>query len=251
MSSAPTVSAIILAHAEGIMANISIHSLEAAARHFESAGHAVECIAVLDRPDAATKDVFASLPETWSVFETDFGDQGKARNEAVKRASGAFVAFLDADDLWSFNWLERGFAICNEDPRIIAHPQFNYFFGANNNVLIMRDQTDPAFDPKFLRYANYWDALSMARRETYLEFPFCDREIARGFAFEDWHWNCVTLEGGYVHRVVPRTVHFKRRRVESQTLIASRSGALVRPTRLFSYDWTYRAPDALPASAER
>ncbi len=234
------ISAILTAHHEGALAGMSLHSLLDAVARAEESGLKCEILIVLDRPDAPTAEMFAEAESRgWRVHEVDFGDQGKTRNHAVTLSKGRYIAFLDGDDLWSENWLVEAYRMCETDPgRIIAHPEVDWFFQENNNLFFHVDQTDPAFDPSVLRFVNCWDALCMAPREAHERFPYCDRDIDTGFAFEDWQWNCETLEAGYVHRVVPDTIHFKRRRKNSQTMKASARKALVRRTALFSYDWT-------------
>lgn len=235
----PHIAAVITAHNEGVMAGLSLKSYLDCIAHAEAGGLSVEKLIVLDRANTATRDVFADAAQYGAtVLETDFGDQGKARNAAVEQSIAKYVAFLDADDLWSYNWLLEAYRLCETDPgRIIAHPEFNWFFQGSNNIYVKADQTDPNFSYEFLRVANYWDALCLAPRCAYTDFPLYDRDIRGGFAFEDWHWNCVTVEAGFVHRVAMDTIHFKRRRDLSQTLLASSTRALMRPTELFNYAW--------------
>ena len=239
------ISTILTAHREGMLAGISLHGTLNAMRLAEENGISCELIIVLDRPDDITREMFLSAPsESWRVEEVDWGDQGMARNHAVSLATGSHVAFIDADDLWSENWLVEAWKLCGKDPaRIIAHPEVDWFFQENGNLFFHVDQTDPAFDPLILRFVNCWDALCMAPRKACLEIPFPSRDIGMGFAFEDWQWNCETLERGYVHRVVPDTIHFKRRRRVSQNVHASGRRALVRRTALFRYDWTPSGQD--------
>ena len=235
----PDISAIMTAHHEGALAGISLHSMLDAIERAREAGISCEMLIVMDRPNEATREMFSEAEENgWRLAEVDFGDQGKARNHAVTLAEGDFIAFNDADDLWSENWLVEAFGLCRTDPqRIIAHPEVDWFFQENNNLFFHVDQTDPAFDPAILRFINCWDALCMAPRKAYEDHPFCDRDMETGFAYEDWQWNCETLENGYVHRVVPDTIHFKRRRKDSQTMKASARKALVRRTAMFDYSW--------------
>jgi hypothetical protein len=126
--------------------------------------------------------------------------------------------------------------MCASDPgRIIAHPELDWVFNHQCYVLFHADQTDPEFDLAFLRIGNYWDAMCMAPREAYARHRFGRRAVADGFAYEDWHWNIDTLTSGFVHRVVPETVHFKRRREGSQTREAFGNQCLTRPSPFYDY----------------
>lgn len=237
------ISAVITAHREGTMAGVSLRSLISAVAVAREAGLVVEILVVLDDPNDTTRAVFADcVDDGISVLEVSFKDQGLVRNYAVGVSKGRYIAFLDGDDLWGENWLPTAFDMCqSEAGKIIAHPELDWFFGASNNLFFHADQTDPGFDPAFLRFGNYWDALCLAPREAYERHPYSHREVQQGYAYEDWLWNIETLDDGFVHRVVPGTIHFKRRRNGSQTMIASGSKTLTRPHRFFSYEWSSTA----------
>jgi len=237
--SRPDVTAIITAHAEGPLVGLSLRSMLDAVDHARAAGATVELLAVLDNPDAATREAFAEAAgHGFRLVETSYADQGRVRNEAVGEATGEHVAFLDGDDLWSENWLTDALAVCRTDPgRVIAHPELDWIFDGSSMLAFFPDQLDPAFEPASLRVANAWDALCVAPIEAYRDHPFSRRAIADGYAFEDWHWNMETLASGYVHRLVPETVHFKRRRAGSQFTQARANRSLPRATDLLSYAW--------------
>lgn len=234
----PDISAIITAHREGAMLGLSLNSFMEAIREAENGGLTVEKLIVLDRANDATR---AMLPQSgksdFIIREVDYGDQGAARNLAVEVCSGEYIAFLDGDDLWSYNWLTKAHQVCLTDSSMIAHPEFNWFFDNSNRILIKADQDGCAYDEEFLRFGNFWDAMCMAPREAYTRYPFCARAVSSGYAYEDWYWNCETVEAGYRHRVVPDTVHFKRRRQMSQTLEAASNNVSVRPNALSRYSY--------------
>ena len=66
----------------------------------------------------------------------DEGDLGRVRNALVPQTAGGFIAFLDADDLFSENWLADGLdtltAAERPGERIIAHPEVNIIFDGGN-----------------------------------------------------------------------------------------------------------------------
>lgn len=238
--SSSDITAVITAHREGLLAGPSLRSLLDAVNTARDAGLSVETIAVLDDPDDATRTMFASAEE-WGVRvdEVSCRDQGLARNHAVSLAHGAQLAFLDGDDLWSENWLVAAHEVCHQG-QVIGHPEADWFFGAVESVFFPVDQRDPAFDPSYLRIGNIWDAMCMAPRRAYAEIPFAPRDIDGGFAYEDWHWNMETVAGGFEHRVVPGTVHFKRRRAGSSYAKASANRSTTRHSAVLDYEWAAR-----------
>jgi hypothetical protein len=141
--------------------------------------------------------------------------------------------------LWSDNWLVLAHRLCAAEPDItVAHSEFNVVFGGEQTMWWHIDSRDPAFDPDFLRYNNCWDALSFAARAIYETYPFAATERRHGFGHEDWHWNCLTFGAGIDHRPVKETVHFKRRRKNSQLALNDAALSIPRMTPLASYGWT-------------
>lgn len=232
------ITAIITAHREGIMLGSTIRSfMECVTYTEEHLDVNIEKLLVLDSADTFTKEVAETcLDKGFVIFETEFKDQGLARNFAIEKSNGRYIAFLDGDDLWSYNWLVEAFKLCELDQgKIIAHPEYNWFFEMNNNIFMHVDQDEEYFDPDFLRFGNYWDALSLTPKEIHEKIPFCERNVEEGTAYEDWYWNILTFLEGFKHKVALNTIHFKRRREGSQTLQASKNKTLPLPNKHFKY----------------
>jgi len=231
--------AVLTAHSEGVLAGPSIISFEQAIDEARNMGLAVDGLIVLDRPTAATRLQFSGAQARHRVIETDLGDPGLARNAAVDAACSEFVSFLDADDLWSRNWIWRAHALCADDPRfVVAHSEVNVIFGKVRQMWWHVDSRAPGFDPTYLRTGNYWDAMSFGARTIYRRHPFVPNDLRRGFGHEDWHWNCVTLAAGIDHRPVEGTVHFKRRRNGSQMALCDAVDAMPWINPLTSFGWS-------------
>lgn len=225
------ISIILTAHTEGILAGATIQSLLAAKADFESNHRgATEIIAVLDNSDSATKEIISSLLDgIGAIVFSSHSDPGLARNEGISRASGRFSTFLDADDLWSRNWLTDAWATAAAGDDCIYHSHCNIIFGKERNIWWHVDSESALFDPLYMNWANYWDALTFAKTEIYRRVPFRANDLKMGFGHEDWHWNRATLAASIRHRPVPKTIHFKRRRTTSQMTAVAKADCVVWP----------------------
>jgi glycosyltransferase involved in cell wall biosynthesis len=232
------ITVILNVHDEGLLAGPSINSFEAAIAHAQAQKLSVESIVVLDRPDALTLSVFENLGTRHKLIVADVGDLGLARNTGVLAAKGDYIAFLDGDDLWGFQWLAAAHDFCSRSPiEVIAHCEVNVMFGETNHFWWHVDSEHPKFDFEYLRINNYWTALSFASRKIYLEFPYQKNDLSGGYGFEDWHWNCQTLQAGIAHRPVPNTVHMVCKSSASLSIRSVAHDVMVRPIELTRYSW--------------
>lgn len=255
------VTLAITAHDETVVAGPSMESAERACLMAEAEGFTVERVIALDAPTPDCREFFRQPAfSNWTVEELAEADLGHARNEIVRRAQGRWIAFLDADDLFSENWLAEACRILAERGddagSAIVHPEMNWIFDQANSVFLKTADDDPLFTPYYFVVANYYDALCVAPRDVYLRFPFADRDLERGFAYEDWQWGIETMAGGCRHLVAPDTIVFKRRREGSQNVNAARRRVLFRPLeslavgRLGSLSGVPRRPLEAPVEPE-
>jgi glycosyltransferase involved in cell wall biosynthesis len=213
----PHISIIITAHREGLIAGVTAQSAQAAVRQAEKAGLSHEIIVVLDRADFVTANILKSAFGADAKFlETNEGDPGLARNRGIEHAKGVCATFLDADDLWSENWLVEAWRLIESRPLFVAHSACNMIFGNQRHLWWHVDSESSLCDLDYLNWMNYWDAMSFARTDIYRRYPFQKNDLELGFGHEDWHWNAWTLAEGIHHKPVARTMHFKRSRSGSQ-----------------------------------
>ena len=214
------LSIILPLHREGLLLGPTIHSLAEAIATARDGGVQTELIAVLDRADRLTEAVLHQALQDGAldarILRTDLGDPGQARNHGIGAAAGKVTALVDGDDLVSGNWLLDGWKAQMARPDVIWHSDCNMVFGSERLLWWHVDSEGPLFDPDYLAWLNYWDAMSLAATAIYRQHPFRANDLALGFGHEDWHWNRVTLAAGHSHRPVPGTMHFKRRRPGSQ-----------------------------------
>ena len=230
---------VITGHREGRVAVASLRSFAIAIADAEACGLRVEALYYLDNPDDLTREMFKRYARSSSqIVELSLADQGLVRNAAVDRAGGRLTAFLDGDDLWARTWLSTAVAFLRAQPgRVIAHPQYNYFFESTATIFCHQDEEEASFDLDLLRVVNYWDALCVCETQLYRDFPFSKRAMDDGWAYEDWFWNCETVAAGVRHKIVPNTILFKRRQKLSQTIRASTNKSRIRVNPLSSYSF--------------
>lgn len=233
------ITAILTAHSETVLAGPSMQSADAAIAAAEAAGFTVERLIGLDNATDACRaffeqDAFAA----WRRVEMAFKDQGKARNALAREAAGRWIAFLDADDLWSENWLAEAARHLAEagEAKVIVHPELNWIFEKQASILAKTPQDDPLMLPHYLYFANYYDALAMAPRAAHVDHPYADRDLGAGFALEDLQWNIETMAAGWRHVVATDTIIFKRRREMSQNIRASQRAAVIRDLEVMRID---------------
>lgn len=231
------ISVVITAHHEGRLAHRTMRSLFRTQEHAAERGLTVETVVVLDTPDEATTRYFSSYENRPDIFisNADCGDLGLSRNHGIRLSSGEYIAILDADNLFCENWLYDAFRhleSCATD--IIAHPEYQMVFEAQNFAFRQISSTDAAFEVSNLIEYNYWDAVCMARKEVFLKHPYESTTGTEGFGYEDWHWNCETVADDIAHHVVPGTVHFMRMKKSGSLLTYTRGTyRLIRPSKLF------------------
>ena len=117
-------------------------------------------------------------------------------------------------------------------------------FGAHAAYCWQVDQTERYFDKNALLYTNMWTSWNVAYRHVYEQCPYVKtRVFDTGFGHEDWHWNCETISRGYIHRLVPRTIGFYRRKKRSLVTIQASAEAVIPPSQLFNSKIWLQGPE--------
>ena len=233
---ARSVSVVVTAHREGLLAWPSLQSLDRAVRFVRDRGHVVEIIVTLDQADAATRAVVLSWAEPEvTVLTCEVGDPGLARNLAVASAKCEFIAFLDSDDLWGENWLAAALEAATADPRdIVWHSEVSIYFGGENYIFRNIDMEAEDFKLDSLLFSNYWSCLFFCSTERMRRTKFGPTDRGKRLGHEDWAWHRDSILDGAIHKVVKGTGHFVRlKTVNSVNKNNAFARVMPRPTRLF------------------
>jgi glycosyltransferase involved in cell wall biosynthesis len=224
---------IVTAHNETLVCGPTMKAADLAVEAARAAGHTVQAIIALDNATPETTEYFSQPDfDHWERWVMHEGDLGRVRNALVPRTSGRFIAFLDADDLFSENWLADGIAALKaaeeRGKSVIVHPEVNVIFDGGKYLLQNVDQDSPLFTPHFLYVRNAYDSLCMSPRDAHLEVPYVHRDIPNGLSYQDWQFAIETMSRGWKHVVVPDTIIFKRRRDVSLVTESNTRKSIVR-----------------------
>jgi len=224
---------VVNGHKEGHYILPTLSSTLKAFLYAKEQGYSCEYLIALDNPDEITEKICRDFAQKHKakILMLDVKDLGLARNEAARAARGEYVVYMDGDDMMTDNWITQGIRTGREyGPDVVMHPAMNYIFGNGDTYIYLhRDMEDPEFSLAALIIENYWTALSMARRDLYLKYPYDKNALKQGLAYEDWSWNALTIANGVKHKIVHDTAHFIRRKPSGSLLQQTvESGALPR-----------------------
>ena len=126
--------------------------------------------------DDDTADIAKGFGDQLKYFKSEeLLSLGAARNEAIKKANGDYVAFLDSDDLWENNKLEKQVDVLNTHPDVgMVMTNVKNLDMLRNRVQKYKETEDKLFDFESF-VSNYAFCLSsfMVRRKCFDELTFC------------------------------------------------------------------------------
>jgi glycosyltransferase involved in cell wall biosynthesis len=232
---------IVTAHDETAVCGPTMRAADLAVEVARARGYTVQTIICLDAPTEDTSTYFRQPHfDHWQRRVMNERELGRVRNALVPECDGRYIAFLDADDLFSENWLAEGVAALDaaagRSERAIAHPELNVIFDGAKSVLLNIDQTSPLFTPHYLYFRHYYDSLCMAPREAHLECPYVTRDVPNGLSYQDFQFTIETLGAGWRHVVVKDTIIFKRRRDFSLVTESNSRKSVVRALPVMAID---------------
>ena len=140
---APTVSVVIPTY------NRSKMLVEAVESALQQTRPPDEIIVTDDGSTDDTEQVVARYGGKLRYIQQENSGPAAARNNGIRKASGDFIAFLDSDDLWVKDRLERQFAALEQ------YPELDFIFG-----LEAKFTAEQQFDGCEIKDRNVWEKLN-------------------------------------------------------------------------------------------
>jgi glycosyltransferase involved in cell wall biosynthesis len=234
------ISVVVPAHHEQELSHRTMRSIWRTIHHAAGYGVSCEVLVVLDRPDEETRRYFTKHQPDVRLLEVDYGDAGPTRNHGVREARGRFVSFIDADDLYSREWLYRVYQAAQAHATMDAvfHSEYMVFFEKEHLIRRNLSTLQPEFEVLKLLEHWHWQPTVLLDRRLALRHPFCQCPVKSGYGYEDWHWFCELIAGGAEIIPVEQTCMFYRKRQVSRCI--QQKGTVVPPSRLFDLDVLHR-----------
>jgi glycosyltransferase involved in cell wall biosynthesis len=171
----------------------------------------LEVIVVDDGSTDETAIVAASYGAKVRYIAQSNGGAGCARNTGARAANGAFVVFLDADDVLSRTYVEKTLrALTDADQRVgYVYTQMRSFDRSEETT------TAPQFDPLALLRNNYIHVSALLRIALAREVGF-DERLRQGW--EDWDFYLRLCERDVTGLLLDRPLLLYRRHRDGRSL---------------------------------
>ena len=209
----PLLSIIVTAHHEGLIAHKTMRSIERAVSLLRDSDISYEIIISIDRGDEETIRYFSNytaLPI--AIHQWDHGDLAQSRNSAITKAHGRFIAFIDADDLMSANWLRDGvqFLTTHSYGKYVAHSAYTIEFEGASAIVEKVGHTNKDRDTLLSVLSGRWNSVIIAPSTLLRQFPYAPN--SPGYGYEDWFMSCQFIQHGVKNVLIPETAIFVRRK---------------------------------------
>ena len=163
----------------------------------------IEIIVVDDGSTDGTPQIIEGLPTSVRALRQQNRGPAAARNAGVALATGSFMAFLDADDLWHKGKLERQLR------RFEQRPELQISFATMRNVMAQGSvanvtadalSTDPLVNPENWPVIPFSPCTLLARRAAFVEVGPFNEALRRG---EDTEWFVRMMMRKVPYEVIP------------------------------------------------
>jgi glycosyltransferase involved in cell wall biosynthesis len=180
-----------------------------------------EIIVINDGSQDATLEILSSIQDLrLKVFSYPNAGQAASRNRGFANSSGEFIAFLDADDLWTPNKLEAQLKALQDNPHVAVAYSWSDFVDENGKFLRGGSRSTLSGDVYAkLVLTDFLDNGSnpLIRRQALLEVGGFDESLSPA---EDWDmWLRLAARYHFVVVPLPQILYRQSSKSESTNLL--------------------------------
>lgn len=162
---------------------------------FNQTFEAYEIILINDgSTDASEAEILKFSSDKINYFKTENKGVSRARNFGIEKASGTYIAFLDADDIWFPNHLENLMALVNNYPNCGIYAANYEFYYTENKIIKPKFKNIPTanwhgivadYFTSSLAYHLVWTSAVLIPKSIFQTIGNFDEKITLGAAGED------------------------------------------------------------------
>ena len=146
----------------------------------------IECLIVDDgSTDNSVNIVNKFIEENqlpWKLLSQSNSGQAKARNNGIRKSVGAYIAFLDGDDLWPPNKIELQVKAIERDPNVVLVLSAYAIFSNTSSVpRIVRHKTALKMNTRWLDMRGFGgglESLGLMKRTTLDQIGLFDENLS-------------------------------------------------------------------------
>jgi glycosyltransferase involved in cell wall biosynthesis len=189
MVSSPLVSVVIASYNRAQFVEDAIRSVQ------NQTLDDIEIIVVDDGSTDSTHNILNNFGESINVINQLNQGRSSARNSGVNNSKGDYIAFLDSDDTWLYNKLDKQLDLLMKQPKVgLAHTFSDVVDESGNLIRKYTNQRNKLYHQSMKSGYSYENlsescimflSTVMVRRDCWESVGPMDTDIP---AFEDWDW---------------------------------------------------------------
>lgn len=176
----------------------------------------IEIIVVDDGSTDSTQQILNNFGDSINVINQPNQGRSAARNKGVNNARGDYIAFLDSDDIWLHDKLDKQLNLLVKQPKVGLVHTFSDV--VDEHGVLIRKYTDQRYKlyHSSIKAGYSYESLSercimflstvMVRRDCWKRVGPMDADIP---AFEDWDWYLRASRQTEISTIPEVLVHFR------------------------------------------